>query len=180
MPQETSIYATPSRISVGEGDTPTVTVYLPDKKVLGSKYGHTLRLSSRELGRIDIVLDPNAKKLDSELWVISGGDIATCKDILTTEKRILLLNPGDAAVDVLDASYENINLEVFVGELAHWQQVSVWKRIAQDYKNIRLETLPGVADYVPDWARYLSNNRYDIASEEDNGVIDSDDFDPFH
>lgn len=155
--------ALPIRASVGMiqlGATPeAVLIVAPDRRVLGDKYGHTLREDLDAIGGATILRSVEAWsdiRLSQYATVVFSGALPDVS-MDGFEGRIVLLNPsGDVESSVLD-QWEDYSVTVVVGSLGDWRRARLWQVLAEERTNVELIQLRGVADFVPNWTRFLLN-----------------------
>ena len=148
------IEATPDRVEIGDNPK-AVAVIQPDRQILGDKYGHTLREYLDEAGGFTVLREPmNAVDLAGfDTVVLSGGmDIS---DLREFEGSVFWMNPP---ADVDEAALEGLGgrpLTVVVGSLGDWRRLRVWQSLVDTNSDWDLIQLRGVADFIPNWPKYL-------------------------
>ena len=134
-----------------------VLVIEPDRRVLGDKYGHTIRehLASgygvailRDSENLDMQLLSNA-----EILVFSGNlpDL----DYLKFDGEILLLNPGVGVPESCLDWLRRHAVTVVIGGIGNWQRARYWKLSSKGLENWKYVEVSGAADFIPSWPQYL-------------------------
>lgn len=151
------IEATPGRMEIGKNPK-AVALIQPDRQILGDKYGHTLREYLDEIGGFTVLREPmNAVDLTGfDTVVLSGA--ADISELREFEGSVVWMNPP---ADVDEAVLEGLGgrpLTVVVGSLGDWRRVRVWQSLVDTNSDWDLIQLRGVADFIPNWPRYLNHN----------------------
>lgn len=150
------IRATPARIEVGV-QPEAVLVVAPDRQIVGDKYGHTIREN------LDVLSGATVLRSADELSVV---DISQYDSLLFSGTvpsvaldgymgRVVLLNPAMDVDDAVIASLADHVLTVVVGSLGDWRRARVWGALADEHPNWQFIQLRGVADFVPNWTRFV-------------------------
>ena len=148
------IEAAPSYLRIGEKPEAIALIGL-DSKVLGDKYGHTIREYLDEVGGFS-VFHAVPDKTDWAAFdiILVSGDTALPK-LGEFRGELVWMNPP---VDVGEATLEQLkdqSLTVVIGGLGDWRRSRIWQSLADAYSNWEVIELRGVADYIPNWPRYL-------------------------
>lgn len=148
------IQAGPERVEIGERPG-AVALLAPDRQVLGDKYGHTIREHLDEVGGYTVLREsPAPVKLEGfEKVVLSGSLPQTGLDGFAGE--ILWLNPPAGVEEAALRALDGTSVTVVVGGMGDWRRSRRWAALSDERAEWDLVGLRGVADFVPDWPRYL-------------------------
>jgi hypothetical protein len=150
------IVASPKRIEIG-ANPDAVLIVAPDRRIVGDKYGHTIRENLDVLSGATVLRNAeglsgvNLSQYDALLF--SGAVPSVALD--GYDGRVVLLNPAMDVDDVAIASLGNCVLTVVVGSLGDWRRARVWGALADEHPNWEFIQLRGVADFVPNWTRFV-------------------------
>ena len=152
------IVADPDCVRMGE--TPeNIVLMKPDRQILGDKYGHTIREYLNEIGGIT-VLPRVLNKTDFpefDIIVVSGN--LELPDLGRFGGKVVWMNPGvETSEDVLE-QMKNKSMMVILGSLGDWRRLRAWQELADENPNWEVIELPGVADFIPNWPKYLLTER---------------------
>ncbi len=142
--------------SVALGERPErVAVYQPDQRILGDKYGHTIRSYLDALGGCTVLYDEPARgHLPSfERVVLSGS--ASLAGLSGFKGHLVWMNPPAEVEEGALQALEARSLTVVLGGLGNWRRMRSWQSLAEGNPSREVIELPGVADFIPDWPRYL-------------------------
>ena len=146
--------ASPDRVEIGEHPN-SVAIIRPELQILGDKYGHTIR------DYLDVVsgftvLHSHPDEVDLttfERILVSGGK--SLAGYSQFKGEIIWMNPSadvnEAVLDDLDGR----SLTVVIGSRGDWRRSRVWQSLIDTRPNCNLILLQGVADFIPNWPRYL-------------------------
>lgn len=146
--------ASPSRIEMGENPN-AIALVQPNRQILGDKYGHTIREYLSEIGGLTVLRNASngADWLAFDTIVVSGN--AELPDLGDFRGKVVWMNPpaeiGEAELEKL----ESHSLTVVIGSLGDWRRSRVWQSVVGENPNWNLNELRGVADFIPNWPRYL-------------------------
>lgn len=147
------ISASPDSVEIGE-DPSQVAIIQPDYKILGNKYGHTIREYLNEMGGFTVLnSDLSQVNLGAFDTVVLSGDSAPSK-LNSFRGRTLWMNPlvvSEATLEML----KDQSLTIIIGSLGDWRRVRVWQSLVDENPNWDLIELRGVANFIPNWPRYL-------------------------
>jgi hypothetical protein len=149
------INASAGRIEAGKMPQ-AVALVQPDRLILGDKYGHTIREYLDDIGGVTILRDVPDQEIDLASFdkvVLSGN--ADRPTIGKFGKRVIWMNPpaevGEAALEQLKGH----SLTILIGRLGNWRRLRMWQSLVDEDPNWNLIELRGVADFIPNWPRYL-------------------------
>lgn len=148
------IQAAPSYVKIGE--TPeAVALIEPNTQILGDKYGHTVREYLKEIGGLTVVRSTSSGVDWSEYDTLAASGNAQFPNLRSFSGNVVWLNPP---ADVSEAALDELKskpLTVIVGSLGDWRRLRAWQNLADEHPNWNLISLRGVADFIPNWPKYL-------------------------
>lgn len=153
LPRDSKLNFREKEILVGEYSDNPVLILHPNMKIMGSKYGKSLALYTKDKGGFIVVSDePGERKYKTAIICGEYSD----KDIsdLKTD-RIVFLNATPLKNSKL-LSLSGKDITVVIGDFSDWRNKSGWKSIVEANPTIKLIVMPGVADYIPNWTDYIS------------------------
>lgn len=139
-------------------DPQSVLLYIPDLKVLGNKYGHTIRESLSYVPGYTLLYEPaSLEKLDIlnyDTLLLSGSSVPL-HSIEDFSGELYLLNPNLEIADDLTALYDK-RVTVVVGSLGDWRRNRIWESVVAERPNWKFIQLSGVGNFIPNWPQYLN------------------------
>jgi len=151
------IAASPAYIEIGERPE-AVAILQPDRRILGDKYGHTIREYFDVIGGATVFRSTAGDaELDGFETVVFSGQVPEL-DLAEFRGKIILLNPAVEQADALAQTLVEHSVTVVVGGLGDWRRVRVWAALVEGHPNWKLIELRGVAEFVPDWPKYVVTN----------------------
>jgi len=153
---EPGIRADREWVRIGENPG-AIRIVAPDRRILGDKYGHTIREDLERIGGVTVVRE--AERLADggyagcEMLVFSGAVPAV--DLDGFDGRVVLLNPGLDGREALEQRLAAKDVRVVVGALGDWRRARIWRAAVEARPNWEFVELRGVADFVPGWPKYL-------------------------
>ena len=150
----TEIKAIQNGIVLGGGD-PAIWIVV-DRKVMGQNYGRTIRtylsLSQSREESIGIVESPrNLPSLTNKTVVLAGmmpsSDLS--KIGLSSEKKVILLNPSFLPQEINITEKYNSNIVVIFGEFSQSRAASAWESLGS------VKHIPGAGDFLPHWPELI-------------------------
>ncbi len=168
LPSSNRLAASPDQVVLNTGATPKMVIVQPSLGSLGGKYGHSLREYAAELGEV-IIFHEGASAYTTESLVLSGeGGLENLQTVTST--RVLLFNPGIENVDPMIEALGERDATIILGDLGDWRQERIWSAVAEEHGNIHLVTVPGAAEFIPNWPKYLIERAGDI-SDRTSGEV---------
>jgi hypothetical protein len=149
----------PERIEIGSRPE-AIAIIQPDRKILGDKYGHTIREFLAEIEGVTLIQDVvalDAKALSDYDALLFSGSIPSFS-LDNFPGRVVLLNPAMEVDDMMLVSLTNHTLIIVIGRLGNWRRNGVWQALAEARPNWEFIQVGGAANYLPGWPRYLNVN----------------------
>jgi hypothetical protein len=138
-----------------------VVIIQPDRQIVGDQYGHTIREYLDEVGGFTVLRDDSAQTdLNMFDTLVFSGSIPQL-DLGQFAGRIVWLNPPADVDDTTLKSLGEKALTIVAGSLGDWRRLRVWQSLVDEHPNWNLIALRGVADFIPNWPRYLKGESYD-------------------
>ena len=157
---EVPITASPEQVEIGSKPD-AVLIVAPDRKVVGDKYGHTIRENLDVLSGATVLRNaedlPGLDLSEYDILLFSGAMPSVSLD--GYGGCVVLLNPAMDVDDATIASLANHALTIVVGSLGDWRRARVWGALADEHPNWEFIKLRGVADFVPNWTRFVIANQ---------------------
>ncbi|GHC06571.1 O-antigen ligase family protein [Cerasicoccus arenae] len=154
IPTPITIQANKILVTAGEPSSDPLWIIAPHRRVIGDKYGHSVRKYLDELGQVNIDYGvtwqaSNPKRL------LFAGDMTFDGPLPESVEEITLMNPGSDSIEQWQRVAVNRPLEIYLGSMGDWRRSIAWRNAAADNELWKITTLSGVMDYIPDWPRYL-------------------------
>ncbi|MDQ8196258.1 O-antigen ligase family protein [Coraliomargarita sp. SDUM461004] len=138
------------------GEMPkTVAIVQPDRQILGDKFGHTIREYLEDTGGMTVLRDDSAQVDLSQFETLVFSGSLPQMDLSEHTGSLVWLNPP---ANVEDATLEVLRerlLTIVVGSLGDWRRVRLWQSLADENLKWDLIELRGVADFIPNWPKYI-------------------------
>lgn len=148
------IEATPDYVEVGL--TPQAIVLVqPDRQILGDKYGHTIRDYLNAISGLTVLYNESNKTDLSEFDTIAVSGSVDLSALSNSSGKVVWMNPPSEVDEVVFEALKSKSLTILVGSLGDWRRQRVWESLADENPNWNVLVLRGVADFIPNWPKYL-------------------------
>ncbi|WP_309398576.1 O-antigen ligase family protein [Cerasicoccus maritimus] len=181
VPRSISVQATEELAIVGRPTEDPFWIIAPHQRVLGDKYGHSIREYLNELEQVRIDFGETWQHSNPKRMLFAG-DAPLVDELPESAELIILMNPSSDSIEQWQRVAGDRPLKIYLGGMGDWRRARAWRNAAEDYDLWRVTTLPGVVDYIPDWPRYLLDQSDDVSDqniESDSNSTLASGFDPF-
>ncbi len=138
-------------VLVGTGIT-NVVIFKPSERILGTHYGSEIALSKNYKGSA-ILVSSNAIRGNFNRLLLSSDLPEEIDGLYVKEMIFLNAYPPDNI-----CKYNDINITAVIGRFSDWHIQRAWEITSKSSKcKINLYILSGVADYIPNWTRFISH-----------------------